>query len=284
MEQLEENFTSTLKKFLIDYLKFDANETAKKLLKLTETKKIDFKKTAKKVDANIRDFRDMINEKNDDLFKSSFSILPGVDMQRIWSDVDSKHRDRLWLSLRILAMSSEMISSLDTTEKKCEEMGIDFDPFTGVKGGDLNTESIKDSIGEFDIGDGGIDSLMKLIGTDQMEMLNKLTDQLNNMTDEEIDSATENIKHMLGGTSNDMNEMLKVITKELKNTKLNGSENGKDIFKTISSLAESVSQKMKPRIESGEINGDNLFSSAENLMNKIVPGKNMEELLKKFGK
>lgn len=278
MIKVEENFTTAFKKTLDVYIKYaDNNKDAKKMLQIYDN--LDIKKLSKKIYANIEKHIDNIDNKNSLIFNDEFIILSGVNITNIWNKLNQKTQDKLWLSLKILLRTSEIIINYNNIKENMKENN-EFNPYDGLKGGNLDTDAFNnsDAYGKIEVGSGGIDSLMKVTGG--MDNLNKLSEQLKNMKDEDIEAATKNIKGLLGESAGNMDEMLKLISSELKTS--DSLKNSGDIFSTLQNVAESVSNKMKPKIDSGEVDGDKLYNSTKGLMDSIIPEEQREEFFKNF--
>uniref|UniRef100_A0A6C0AC17 Uncharacterized protein n=1 Tax=viral metagenome TaxID=1070528 RepID=A0A6C0AC17_9ZZZZ len=277
MDKIEDNFMSTLKILLKEYSNCDNNKDVEKLIKVFT--KLDYKKLAKKIFDRVGNEQQRIEGKDETIFCNSFCPLPGVDISKIWKDLTDKKKEKFWVSLNIVVSYAEMVVTYDELENKMKDSGLNFNPFEGIKGGNLDTDGIKDALGEINVAGSGLERLGKLMGGQNLDNLEQLTDQLKNMTDEDIDKATKTIKNMFGEQSNDMEEMLKIISAELKSGKSLGDG---DLMTTLNSVAESVAKKMAPKIESGQVNGDKLFQSTQNLMNKMIPEKEAQKLMKQF--
>lgn len=151
---------------------------------------------------------------------------------------------------------------------------LDFNPYIGI--GNTNIEyNVNDILsGPESFPDAqqlstpGLGSIAGMVGLDKMLNLNELSEQLKNMNKEDIDAATDNIKGLLGGnidegTSSLISDMLHNIKDELKKDDI-ASGNPMD---TIIKIAETVAEKMKPRIDSEGIDMNKLLTSTQNLTN-----------------
>jgi hypothetical protein len=124
----------------------------------------------------------------------------------------------------------------------------------------------------------GIGSIVSMMGIDKMLNLKQLTEQLKNMTKEDIDEATESIRNLLGNnvddkTTNLINDMLHNINDELKNEPI-GTDNPLD---NIVKIAESVAGKMKPKMDKNGVDISQLWNSTQNLAERCKDsnGNNM---------
>ena len=105
---------------------------------------------------------------------------------------------------------------------------------------------------------GDIKNLEKLID------MKKFSEDIKNINNDEIAEATGNIKKLLGKnadekTSNLLSDMLDSITNELQGNNISEG----DPISNIMKVAETVANKMKPRIESENINLQNVVQSSD---------------------
>lgn len=212
-----------------------------------------------------------LKNKDNSLFNNSFIILPNIDLKDIWIGLSSGQKKKVWTYLNLLlALVDLFIDSVDNSvdnsvdEEKGKEEDIEFNPFVGVgKDGELG---VNDIIGEDDDGppEVGIGSMTKMLGLDKILDVENLQSELKNMNEEEIDKATQSIKSMIGpqmggNAGNLIDNMLKNVTDELKNNDLSKGDPMKNIMK----IAESVAAKMKPEIDDGDVDVDEMFKQKE---------------------
>lgn len=278
MDQLKENFMSTFKKFLMDYKKHDPeNSDVKKLLSLFS--KVDFMKTAKKINANLSPHTDNIENKNEECINDIKFFVSSINLNNVWNDVD---KNKFWMYLKIMNMSSGMIVQTRELESRLKDTSLEFNPYDGLEGGGIDTESITKNLENLKAesnssGGIGMNTILNIIGKDKMKELNGLTDKLKNMTDEDIEEASSSIKKLLGDNSAGVDVMLKEITSELRN---NPMENG-DLFSSLSGMAESIGKRMKPKIQSGELNPNDLLNSTKTAFEKMIP-KGQSDMINKM--
>ena len=160
----------------------------------------------------------------------------------------------------------------ETQITKASKEPFVFDPYVGIGNvatdNDYGVEEMYASLAnmpdeETSVGP-GLESIANIIGLNKMIDFDGLSEQLRNMKSEDIDNATNNIKEMLGNgvdenTANMIGSMLMDISDEMK-TKDLGIGSG---FKNIMSIAESVAGKMKPKIQNGELDINNLMNSTQ---------------------
>ena len=115
--------------------------------------------------------------------------------------------------------------------------------------------------------------------------MKKFSEDIKNINTDDIKEATNNIKNLLGGnsdekTSNLISDMLDDITKELQTNDLNDG----DPFQNIMKVAEKVAQKIKPKVEKDNIDLSNLMNSTSNnpmnILNKMMNEMNNNKVEK----
>lgn len=167
-------------------------------------------------------------------------------------------------------------SNEDENEDLVETKSLEFNPFEGVggnaggnAGGGYDVKGMFDSVGEYKIEKPGLGSMANLIGADKLLNLDELTDQLKNMDKKDIDEATLNIQNLMGSnmddkTSKAIGDMLGSISSELKTRNLKEG----NLFDNLTSIANTVAEGMRPKIDRGELDVKDLWSSTQNLANK----------------
>lgn len=282
MEELKENFMDTLNKFLKNYLKYEDNKNVKNLLKLFS--KIDFLKTAKKVHNNLNEFTEDIENKNEECLDKIDFFISGVNFKNLWEKLGDK-KDKFWLYLKILNISSEMIVKSDLISQNIKNSNIEFNPYVGLDGGNLDMESIKNTANikikeddkntnsnGFNLGGLGQSAILNMLGGNKMNELKEMTNKLKNMTDEDINEVNKSIKDLFGEKGDSIAELVTDVSKEFKNINLDDG----DLMSNFSKIADSVSKKISPKIESGELDPKNILNSTKGVFEKIIPKENMD--------
>lgn len=172
----------------------------------------------------------------------------------------------------------------DTTDKKevkkevkavqVAKLPENFNPFIGV-GGDSKDYAVDDLVAGIqslpdDQPSVGVGAIAKLVGLDKVFNMEELQEQLKNMDEEDIKQATESIKGMLGSnvdekTSNIMSEMLKNIAEELQKGDLKDG----NPFDSLSRIADTVSQKIRPKFEEEGVDMNTLWQSTRNMSGQL---------------
>lgn len=165
--------------------------------------------------------------------------------------------------------TSKLIISKSSDSKSSDKE--EFNPFIGVGKNNENLSvedmakvlELKDETEESGSKLGGLGSIF---GVDKLMNLDKLSEELKNIDKSQIDKATEDIKKLMGGnidsnTSEMINMMLHDITDELKKDTLKKGNPIDNIVK----IAETVAQRIAPKIDPKKINTDTIQNFTKNM-------------------
>lgn len=293
MEQHYKNFITTFFRFITDYDRYVPNEGCKKALAIYNN--LDMAKVIFKVHTLLKTNNNKLSAKDETLFNDDFVLLPGVNLSENWMKLTKGQKDKLWTYLNILYLETDILmnqpnntttsttpqneSSGSKKENDVEKQMVvstskqEFNPYLGI-GGDTSSSTeygVNDMFANLPEDDGpsapGLSTIASMIGLDKMVNMDDLQNQLQNMKPEDIESATENIKGMLGDnidekTSQALTDMLNSIANELSNNKMN---NGGNPLDNIINIAKKVSGKMQSDVENNNIDISKLFQSTQAL-------------------
>ena len=301
MDQHYKNFIRTLYNFLHDSNRYVPTEAITNILSVFD--KLDMTKVIFRTYHLLKDNSDKLKNKDETLFDQSFIIIPGVDVSPYWSKLIKGQKDKLWTYMNILMITSDLLMNVPQLpiikekeemkdivkieEKKTiikekeekdivkieEKKPIIFDPFIGV-GNDDNESDGGFSVNELyssvptlddDKPDGpGLDTVIKMIGFNNMINMEEIINQLKNMKKEDIDNATNSIMSLLGNqgdekTTQFISDMLSSVSEEMKNNDLGKG----DPFENIQRIAEVVAEKMRPSVEKNGIDIGELVNTTQ---------------------
>lgn len=269
MQQHYENFLTTLYRFVQDLDRYKKTPGTEEVLK--NFNQFDMAKVIFRVYTLLKKMGDKISAKDETLFNSALEILPNINVSEFWPDLVAGRRQKVFTYLNILMIESDVLVNRPNQNQEQTTETQEFDPYKGV-GSDQNQEygveqmyaSLANMPDEPTSSGPGLASIASLIGLDKMVDFEELSDQLKNMKPEDIENATTNIKEMLGNnidekTTSMLNVMLTDISSEMQSSDLSGG----DPFKNIMGVAESVAGKLKPKIQSGELDLSSLVASTQ---------------------
>lgn len=290
MEQYYNQLITNLNGFVSDLNRYIPNEGCSKFLEVFD--KLDMGKVMLRYLNSMRDHEDELKNRNEVMFTNDLIVFPNINLSEFWPNLSTGQKNKVWTYLQILYVQCELIlnfkesseSSSDKNKtlktivenmKEAETVENEFNPYLGV--GNNNTDySVNDILsGCENIADGihkpGLSSFAGTIGLDKMLDVDKLSDQLKNMKKEDIDQATSNIKGLLSTnidekTSSILDVMLSNIQEELQRDDV---ASGNPLDK-IMKIAEKISDKIKPKIESEGLDVSKLWSSTQNLANSCT--------------
>jgi hypothetical protein len=253
-------FTQFNSKFA-DFI-YNLNKTFKNDNELEEfnkkIEKVNPKKLIKRFIKILQPYKNQVENKDDTIFLQELYIIPNVNISRLYNSTNSKVKDVIWQYLQILYVLGEIF----VTGKVQNISMLDNMLNTNININNQNTNINNQNTDDQNALD--INNIMKNMNVD------KLNEQLTGISKEDIMDASENIKKMFPNntkTSNVMCDLVNDISKELANNNANNSNNNG--IMGILKIAENVADKFKPKIESGEININELLGSAQEMMSEI---------------
>ena len=308
MEQYFESFITTLYKFLSDLDRYVPTKEIKDILDVYQ--KLPMGQISLRYYTIMEKYAKQIKNKTDEsMFQKPLKILPNdVDISILWKKLSKNQKKKIWLYLEKLYKLCEIIliekneqpqpqpqtqpqtqtqqqpqpqpqtqtQTQTQTQSQTQTQELEFNPYEGIGSvieeyginemfsGPDTLPSDKKSSGM------GMGSMASLLGLNKMFDINKLRDQLKNMSKEDIDKATQNLQGLLGGnvsenTSGIISDMLSSIKNEIQNDK----NLDDDPFDSIMRIAQNVATKLQPKIESGNVNMDELFKSTQGLTDNL---------------
>ena len=237
----------------------------------TESTAVDHGKIIKKVYNVLKTNLSELSSKNNNLFAQRneknqiITIIPGVDIGLVVPYLTEDEKTNLWNYVHLLFISSvKMIFSInkhnregkiwgtvEVLEKELSKTGIMingslFNPFVGVGDdtGELTADSVIENAQNVQTKSNSMLESLGVGSLGNMMDMNKLNDQLKNISQEEIDIATKNIAELLGaGNDSDVKDVCSTLVSNIvTDLKENGLQN---MFAT----ASSVSAKIKGKID-----------------------------------
>lgn len=289
----------------------------------SDTENLNEGKIIKKVYRTLRDNLNLLKDKDGSLFTVKdndgkiMTIVPGVDIGLIYKNLNDEEKVKFWQFMYLMFISSvkmvhsanenkmssgknkDVFDSVESMEKELTRTGLTirgmaFNPFVGIDG-----VSNKEQFGVNELYSGdvpkqaatgipGVDINMVLqqLGIQNVVDVDKINDQLKNITEEEIQDATKNITNIIG--ANDDPDVADVCNTLVRSIVENLKENGiNDMMGTLQSISQSVGDKIDPSKMKKTANTMNGFmqNSQSQLRNmKDEQGNNIgEQLFKAMG-
>jgi len=229
----------------IDKLNFivnddNINSLKKKYNKINQTKLI------KNFVKNLETYKDSINKCDDSIFTNEIFIYDNINISNIWNKLTNETTKKsFWEYLQILYILGEVFVNGSTNNDMMKNL-LETNNTSTSSNQQMNLENM----------------LKNITGGKMGDINNKLFD----VDENEIKEASNNMKEMFkdsdSKTGDIMCDMIGDISNELTNSKGKGLNN-------ILNIAENVANKFKPKLESGEINLNDLLNSAKNAMGSM---------------
>lgn len=304
MEEYNTRFKETLHKFVKEVHKVAKSKNTEKILSVFHKLKMD--KTQEKILTNIGPYSDQIKNRDEKMFDNKIILIPGINLNTVWKKMSDSQKTKCWLYLKILYILSEICTTnvstmgdkilqtdtnvasetttdntetessnknVEETDTENNDSSLKFNPYEGI-GNNNEKYNVQDMFSGVEklgnVEKPSLDSLVKTFGVDKFAELEKLQDQLKNMNDGDIESATQNIQSLMGDNvdKNTLNTLLTNVANELKNTDMSKG----NIFENLSNIAENVTKNMRTKIDNNEIDIKSLYKSTNDLASKCTGG------------
>ena len=264
IEQFEEKFNELIKEL---HTKFPDNIEI--IVYFKSMNKLDYKKIAIHFATELQNYSEFITKKNDNLFTSeNINFIDQVKFGDIWPNLEESDRTIIWQYIQILYILSNIIAEIPKKDNDGESENE-------------STSTINSTIND-------VVKTMK----DNFESTETQNINLTDMSTDDINEATRHVKEKLQGGGNENNVMLDMIgeiNKELINITENPDENVEDATEMpvnnpqldmmsqmlnidkeglggIMSIANKISQKFQSKVDSGELNPQDLMASAQSML------------------
>lgn len=280
-----QSFTENLHLFLKTLHRYVPNEGCQKLIDNFD--KLDINRILIRYIGLIGGYATQLKNKDESMFAKSCVPLPGVHLDRLWVHLNDRQKSKVFTFMHMLLVLADMIikeeqaksSSVVTTNNKSE-----FNPYTGV--GSDNNYSVEEMFSNMDClkdassggGNMAISMIMSKLGLGSGALsIKSLKDQIDNISDEEVNGATDALNKMLGGDNKDL---VNSLVTNIKNgvESMDDSEDANPIA-AITQLMQTISTNMRDTVDNNDV--------LSNLVNKAADengGANpMDGLMKMMG-
>ena len=247
--------------------------------------KLDYGKVSENFCTSLNEYSDLITNKDESLFSvEKLEFIDQLKFGDIWTEeLTQPEKDTIWQYIQILYLLSNLIHKTPNENNTSIASAAPGAPNSENK---ADKSNIADNF--------NFDEIFKSIQENAGE--NKEKFNLNNLSQDEINKATNDIKEKLNNSDNNiMTDMIGEINSELNSMVLNKdksevNENKKneidpqlenapqvemmskmlnindDGIKGILNIATKVSQKYQQKVESGELNPEDLMKSAQSML------------------
>lgn len=302
-------FVSTFNKFMLDLDRYCSSNGTINFLKLSD--KLNMNKIMLRYYGMTSDIIEKIKNKDESIFDNDLVIFPDVNLKLIWRTLKDGQRKKLWVYLNMLYVMCDAYLNIKNqnilkinNDKNINQNNIDettndivctqqlgFNPYAGV-GGNPEEYGIEEMFsGSINITDNtqsssglspNLTTIASMMGLDKMINTNDIKEKLKNMTKEDINNATDDIRKLLGDDMDDktMSSIKNVL--ESMSSEFNTSNYNIDSVNDFTKLAEIISKKVTPEIENGNIDIQNLMKCAQNVTSKFAGNTPLGGMLSKL--
>lgn len=262
VEQFEEKFKELINEL---HTKFPDNIEITVYFKSQD--KLDYKKIAIHFATGLQNYSEFITKKNDNLFTNEdINFIDQIKFSELWTKIEESDKTVIWQYIQILYILSNIIADIPKT-------------------------CVNDNNDETDI-NSSINDVVKTM-KENFKTSDKQPIDLNSMSSDDINEATkhvtENLKSDNSGGNNIMMDMIGEINKELINITENPGEHkdesteppvnnpqldmmsqmlniDKKGLNGIMSIANKISSQFQSKVDSGELNPQDLMASAQSML------------------
>lgn len=275
-EQHYKNFVATFYKFLYDINRYVPTSEMEQIL--NAYKDFDMVKVIFRVHKLLKAIENDIQKCDVKLFSKDLFILPSINLSSLWNRMNPNQKKKIWTYLSMLLLQTDIFYSADTNNEENNNNDnkqvttTEFNPYVGVGNSNQNYSinemlSSIPTIEEDQPMNIGIDAITKMMGLDKMININEIASKLKNMTDEDRDKATEQLKVAFGAendpaTCNFITSMVNNLTEEVQKGEGDTS---------LQKILESMAPKVSASIAENNLNVPQLMQSAKNFAKNQSP-------------
>ena len=288
LQQFEEKF----KEFIVQLSTKFGNKIEIEVYKRS-LDKLDYTKIASHLANELEPYSKLVSACDEGLFNiDNLQFIDQINFNELWTaDLGKKDRESMWQYIQILFLLSNLIidnknKTSTTNDKVCEVVDNKDESSSRVE--EINEADEKNSENPNNIG--SEETINQMIEAMKVNMKNSDVEQLdiNNISKEQVEDATNEVKNRFqSGSNNIMEDMIGEINKEL-NTMIDNKDK-KDLVEEyepnpqldmmsqmlnidknglggIMNIANKVSKKFQSKVETGELNPNDLMQSAQSML------------------
>lgn len=265
---------------------------------------VKFLKIMEKHHALLKNKHDLDDEDEQAIFGTDLIILPDVNLKHIWPQLSVAQKNKIWVQLRLIYLTgmhvlatetptiinkkSTVVAQVEPEPSTIDRSNFYVDPIKGVGQNVENYDTtallksteLLGSAGpkEFDV-----ETVMSMLKLDKYIDLDKMTDQLKNMSSEDVEAATSSIQSMLvvkdENTQNFLGNLFSNIKNELNDADF--SEGGTNKMKQFMAIAGRIADDLRPQIENKNIDAKSILNNATGLIKQMASNNVQDEGQKK---
>jgi hypothetical protein len=266
MEHHYKNFVATFYKFLYDINRYVPTSEINQLL--PKYKDLDMVKVLYRVHKLLKNNEQYIQNSNTALFNQDFYILPAINLSSLWRKMNPNQQKKVWTYLSMLLLQTDIFYDVQEEKKEpivtVEEKTTEFNPYVGIGNSNQNycVNDILCSIPTVEEDEpmdlGRLDMMMKMTGLDKMLNMQEITSKLKNMTDEDLDKYTEELKIAFGAENNpNVSNFVVDMMEGIKEVK-------KDDELSLPKMLQTMGPMVQASMEENNLDNTQLLNSAKN--------------------
>ena len=233
---------------------------------------------------SLRRYEEKLLKRDEEMFVKSIKILPNIDISWFWKQINNDNKEEYWTYMQKMYVACESMHSISKGVQKpertvlinnmkedikqhSENNAIQFNPYSGI-GVDTDNLTMEELF----------DNNIQLDTNNSLFDIKKLSEELKNLKEENLEKATDSITQMLGSdvdinTKNTIKTVLKNITKEIQKTDL---DNGENPIKNIFKIAENVSRNVDGEMGSNSFDVEKLREATKGLTQHYLNSQGKE--------
>jgi len=265
---------------------------------------LDEGKVIKKIYKTLKKHVGLLLQKDKDLFtvrdenNKIVTIIPGLDIGLVYDHLNEEEQMYFWQFMYLTFVSSyKMVTSANdkvkanvneqfmenvrTIEMELQKTGLTingniFNPFVGLNDNDNNLEfgvdELYTGIDAPQANTNTVEFILKQMGITDMIDMDKINDQLQNITDDDIVELKKNMSNILGNDPTVTNTCNIMVDKIVENIKEHGVS---DMMGLVENMSKDISNTMDK---------DDLIKTSESMTSFMNSNKNkMEDMINEHG-
>jgi len=229
---------------------------------------------------------ELLLKRNPELFKNQVKLFPGVYLNKIFPELNDEQQDRVFLLLthtyaivelmfqesqktpmeeKKRANINKMLTYLENNDLQIKK---EFNPYEGIESDSTENFGISDIYSENNSLPQSAVEKSSLMPVDMA----KLKEELANMTSEDIEAATNNIKNMIPNMDKDSGKVLNSMLSNIKDELADFEFDESNPFQKIEEIANKVSSKLKQDKNAKNINWKKMMDSTQDMVKNFKTG------------
>jgi hypothetical protein len=245
---------------------------------------LDEGKIIKKIYKTLKANASLLLEKDSKLFtirddnNRIVTVIPGLDIGLVYEHFDNEQRVYFWQFMYLTFISSykmvtsankdkiisdeQVLKDINTIESELRKTGLTingniFNPFVGLNDTDnsdkqFGIDDLYSGVDAPHMEDISIEFVLKQLGITDMIDMDKVNEQLQNITDEDIVELKKNMSNLLGGDQTVTNTCNTMVDKIVDNIREHGIH---DMMGLVQSMSEDITSTMNKDdlLETGKV-------------------------------